>query len=108
MNKAGAELQLEQLKEEAGFKRALKIVFDTPEGLQLLEFMLTLGNFGGVIKGDFACGAHAVASQLWIEVLKAAPEAAKKIIDMSHNEYRKDRQEQFKQAETNLKEVDDE
>ena len=108
MNREGAEAQIEQLKEEAEFKRSLKIVFDTPEGLKLLEFMLALGNFGGVIRGDYACGAHAVSSQLWIEVLKAAPDAAKKIIDLSHKEYQHNRQEQFKQAETQLKEVDDE
>jgi len=108
MNKEGAEIQLENLKNEAEFIRNFNIIFNMPEGQQLLEYILNLGNFGGIIKGEQATGAHNVVSQLWIEVIKAAPDAAKKLIDKMHLEFRLDRQEQFKQAETQLKEVDDE
>ena len=108
MNREGIEQQLDQLREEAGFKRDLKIVFDMPEGQKLLEFILTLGNFGGIIRGEYDCGAHAVSSQVWIEAVKAAPEAVKKTIDKMHHEYMNDRQTQIKYAETQLKEVDDE
>lgn len=102
------ENQLGELKKEAEFNRALKAVFGTDEGLRVFEYILNLGNFGGVIKGDFSCGGHAVSSQVWADVAKAAPEVVKAFIDLRSKDVFTDRQNRFKQLETQLKEVDDE
>ena len=106
MNKEGVENQLAELRNEATFHEVLNSVFGNPEGVKVLEYILALGNFGGIIKGDFDCGRNYVSSQVWADVLKASPEAAKKIIDMRYREVQADRQAQFKQAENQLKEVD--
>lgn len=108
MNREGIENQQKQLTDEVEFHRALQSVFNTPNGLKVFEYILNLGNFGGIIRGDFDCGRYYVSSQIWADVSKAAPEVAKKIIDIRHNEVQADRQAQFKQLETQLKEVDNE
>ena len=102
------ENRLDELKKESEFNKALRTVFGTDDGLRVFEYILTLGNFGGVIKGDFSCGGHAVSSQVWADVAKAAPEVVKAFIDLRHNDVFRDRQNRFKQLETQLKEVDDE
>lgn len=108
MNREGIENHRQQLTDEAEFHRALQVVFSTPNGLKVFEYILNLGNFGGIIKGDFDCGRYYVSSQVWADVSKAAPEVAKKIVDIRHREVQADRQAQFKQLETQLKEVDNE
>ena len=109
MNKRESlENSLDGLKKEAEFNKALKAVFGTDDGLRVFEYILNLGNFGGVIKGDFSCGGHAVSSQVWADVAKAAPEVAKAFIDLRSKDVFTDRQNRFKQLETQLKEVDDE
>jgi len=100
--------QLDELNKEAEFNKALKTVFSTNDGLRVFEYILNLGNFGGVIKGDYSCGAHAVSSQVWADVAKAAPEVVKAFIDLRSKDVFTDRQNRFKQLETQLKEVDDE
>ena len=109
MNKRESlENSLDELKKEAEFNKALKAVFGTDDGLRVFEYILNLGNFGGVIKGDYSCGCHAVSSQIWADVAKAAPEVAKAFIDLRSKDVFTDRQNRFKQLETQLKEVDDE
>ena len=108
MNREGIENQFEQLNKEADFQKALKSVFSTKEGLRVFEYILNLGGFGGIPQGDFDCGRHAISSQVWIDVMKAAPDVAKAFIDLRHTEVINDRQYQFKQLENQLKEVDDE
>ncbi len=106
--KESLENQLNDLTKEAEFNKALKTVFGTDDGLRVFEYILTLGNFGGVIKGDYSCGAHAVSSQVWADVAKAAPEVVKAFIDLRSKDVFTDRQNRFKQLEAQLKEVDDE
>jgi len=106
--KQSLENSLSELKKEAKFNQALKTVFSTDDGLRVFEYILNLGNFGGVIKGDYSCGAHAVSSQIWADVAKAAPEVVKAFIDLRCHEVFTDRQNRFKQLENQLKEVEDE
>ncbi len=105
--RASLEHQQAGLLEEAEFHKKLKTVFGTPDGLDVFNWILDLGNFGAIIKGEFACGGHAVSSQVWTDVAKAAPEIIKKWLDIQSDNVFKDRQERFKQIETQLKEVDD-
>lgn len=106
--KESLQNQLTDLSNEANFHKALKTVFNSPEGIAVFDWILNLGNFGGIIKGDLACGAYSVSSQIWVAVMKASPETVKAIIDMRHEEVQNNRQQQFKQIEAQLKEVDDE
>ena len=57
MNKRKSlENQLTNLNKEAEFHKDLKAVFGSDSGLRVFEYILNLGNFGGIIKGDEACG----------------------------------------------------
>ncbi|RLB89350.1 MAG: hypothetical protein DRH26_11725 [Deltaproteobacteria bacterium] len=109
MNKRESlENQLVGLTKEAEFYKKLKAVFDSPDGVEVFDWIMKLGNFGGIIKGDFACGRYAVSSQIWADIVKAAPEVIKAWLNLQSENVFKNRQEQFKQIEHQLKEVDDE
>jgi hypothetical protein len=109
MNKKESILkQQEDLQRAADFQKDLKEIFSTPAGTRFLNYLLDLGNFGGVIKGDYDAGRNYVATQVWVEVIKAVPEAAINLINELHKAAIFNRQEQFKQLDNWLKEANDE
>ena len=87
--------QLKTLNDEAAFHKDLRSVFGTDAGLRVFEYILNLGNFGGIVRGDEACGGYNVVSQIWTDVSKAAPEVTKAFIDMYSSEVFKNRQAQL-------------
>ena len=108
MNRETAERELLAVNQEAAFNRTLKKIFDSPEGIELFEWLLSRGNFGGQIQGDYACGRHDVSSEVWAAVLKASPNTVKSYIDRQYDMVLNHRSEAIKTYEQAIKEANNE